>query len=282
MKTLSIVLTLLFYSAALGFSAETESGDYPGLTELRLVTDATSVQPGEPITVGLWIRHAEDFHTYWKNPGIVGIATMFDWKLPEGWTASEITWPTPQKTIMATLTAWGHEGDGTCLLATLTPPKTIEGSEVALKTRVGWMACARTCHPGWHDFELKLPVSNQVTEPDEKWATVFQEARAALPQPIPKDWAFSLTEPAKKTEGEFTLTIESPEPLPADQEGYLFSYDNQIDSDSPQTLRRIDDRTLELTLIYPSFAPSQRPDAVTGLIHLPGWEGEFFEISVPW
>lgn len=275
----SLSLALICIVTAPG--AETESGDYPGLDELRLVTDVTSVQPGKPFTVGLWIDHAEDFHTYWKNPGIVGIATMFDWKLPEGWTASEITWPAPQKTIMATLTAWGYEGDGTCLLVTLTPPERIETSEVSIKTRVGWMACARTCHPGWHDFMLQLPVTQSAGTVDEKWSRIFEETRNALPSADRGDLKLSVTSP-HETKGNFTLTIESSAPLPVDVTGYFFSYDNQVDSDSPQTLVRKNDHELELTLVYPDFGPEPRPTSLTGLIQLNGMTPAFREISVDW
>ena len=41
-----------------------------------------AVQPGQAITVGLFIQHVPEYHTYWKAPGIVGVPTTINWKLP--------------------------------------------------------------------------------------------------------------------------------------------------------------------------------------------------------
>jgi DsbC/DsbD-like thiol-disulfide interchange protein len=37
--------------------------------EAELIAERTSAQPGKPIPVGLKLRMAEHWHTYWKNPG---------------------------------------------------------------------------------------------------------------------------------------------------------------------------------------------------------------------
>jgi len=43
--------------------------------EAELVAATTSAQPGKPITMGLKLRMAPEWHTYWKNPGDSGLPT---------------------------------------------------------------------------------------------------------------------------------------------------------------------------------------------------------------
>ena len=66
-----IFAILFFLLQAPGQAAESEAAKYPGLRELRLVTDVEAIRPGDTFTVGLLFRHEEGYHTYWKSPGIV-------------------------------------------------------------------------------------------------------------------------------------------------------------------------------------------------------------------
>ena len=95
----------------------------PGL-EIGLISESTGVTPGRPLTLGLHIHHLPGFHTYWKSPGIVGMATSIEWSLPEGFTASKIRWPYPQNTFMSKYPCHGYERDVT-LIVDITPPEQI-------------------------------------------------------------------------------------------------------------------------------------------------------------
>ena len=73
----------------------------PGIRSVRLVTDASAVVPGRPLTVGLLLDPEPGHHTYWRGPGIVGVATRLDWNLPPGFAAGPILWPPPETVLMA-------------------------------------------------------------------------------------------------------------------------------------------------------------------------------------
>ena len=88
---MKLLLSLCLLPALLYGQASEETG-----LKLTLMSESLTIVPGEPLTVGLHIQHEPDFHTYWKNPGIVGIATILEWELPPGFTASEISWPYPE------------------------------------------------------------------------------------------------------------------------------------------------------------------------------------------
>ncbi len=266
-------------------AAETPVLEKTGIAGMQLVSDATSIAPGETITVGLVIRHQPLYHTYWKGPGIVGVATNFHWKLPEGFTAGEVQWPAPQITKMAGITAYGFETD-TCLLVPITAPAKLEGKSVSLQVRCGWMACAKSCHPSWHDFSLPLPVnrSGKSTPVDAPWSELFKKTRARFPSPAPDDWKFSLENHSAES---FSLSVNFPEKLTArTKDLYFFSYDLQVNSDEPQQISAgNENKQFKLELVRPEYAP-ENPPSISGVLYHPDGFGnpdtKWMEINVPW
>ena len=95
---------------------------------------------------------------------------------------------------MAGMTVYGYEGE--CLLPmTIHPPaklKPDKDGKVRLKVRAAWMTCEVSCHPGWQDFVLELPVTEEKPKIDEEWREVFQQARARMPVPAPEGWGFEV------------------------------------------------------------------------------------------
>src|ERR1700757_4364756 len=69
------------------------------LVRPELLADTNAIVPVKPFTVGLLLRMAPGWHTYWKFSGDAGLPTELKWKLPTGWRISDIQWPIPLKTI---------------------------------------------------------------------------------------------------------------------------------------------------------------------------------------
>ena len=86
LQILFVVLPLLSHSGAVR-GTESPLHEKDGLT-VQLVTAITEITPGEPFLVGLILDTEEGYHTYWKGPGIVGVATNLEWTLPEGFGIS--------------------------------------------------------------------------------------------------------------------------------------------------------------------------------------------------
>ncbi len=281
------IIRIIFFSTVLALviagAAETEPVKYPGLKNLQFVTDVNSVAAGESFTAGLWFQHEPDYHTYWKSPGIVGVPAIIKWEdLPEGLEIGEIQWPAPRKTLMATLTAWGYETD-TCLLMPVRMPKELGGRKsITLKGRIGWMCCATSCHPGWHDFSLTLPVGDAV-ESDAKWAEIFEASRARFPRPAPDGWQYSAREIDART---IQLEVRAPEAVDWSRV-YFFCDDNQVDSDEPQRVAELTaGGGAVFTFTRPEFAP-EAPASLSGVLHSPeGWPGlgghPWVIASAPW
>ena len=245
---MKLLLSLCLLPALLYGQASEETG-----LKLTLMSESLTIVPGEPLTVGLHIQHEPDFHTYWKNPGIVGIATILEWELPPGFTASEISWPYPELCDMAGHPCHGYEREVT-LLTTITPLAQIEASEITLRAVATWMCCAKTCHPGNKPLQLTLPVSTH-KQPHSAAIKLLSKATREIPKPDP-NW--SMTTLSQKDQSPLKLSFTTTND---DEPQYFFSSDGQISSDQPQKfITSKEPKKWTLTIPRSKFAsPSQSP-----------------------
>jgi len=283
---LIILLELLIPTIRVRSAPVSESKEAPGIKRIQLLTDIPMITPGKAFTVALVIEPLPGYHTYWKGPGIVGVATSFEWDLPDGFTAGEVIWPAPDIVDMAGITAYGYKS-AVMLLTEIQPPGKIEGTSATLRLKSAWMACARSCNPGVAEFSLSIPVNTSgVTPPkNPQIAAEFDSTRNAVPPLAPDSWSVTASLPAK---GVIHLDLTIPGLQPESIEGiYFFCHDMQVDSDEAQQVTIKDSAvdTLRLTLVRPEFAP-QSPATISGVIFCPGgWPGitsPYVEISTPW
>ncbi|MCW5661607.1 MAG: thioredoxin family protein [Burkholderiaceae bacterium] len=145
--------------------------------QAQLVAHAPQgVAPGQPLQLGLLIRHAPQWHTYWKNPGDSGLPTTLEWKLPAGVTAGPIDWPTPRRLPVGPLINYGYEG--TVLLpvaATVTPA--FQGEHLDVGLNAEWLVCKEVCIPQSGEFRLSIPAAASTAG----FADAFARARAQTP-----------------------------------------------------------------------------------------------------
>ena len=269
------------------YAAESEARETPGLSRVQLLTDASAITPGESVTIALLLDPLPGHHTYWRGPGIVGVATRFEWSLPPGFSAGDVLWPPPQKVLMASIKAHGYK-TRTMLLTEIQTPREITDPEVTFEVKCAWMACGKSCHPGVDDFSLTLPVNRLEASPskDALLSAEFEKIRQSVPLPAPSTWAITPRLPAPDRI-ELDLSIPGLSPASAPSISF-FCYDMQVNSDEAQQATIIKDGTMEklrLTLVRPDFAPKS-PAAISGLLHCPGgWPGldsPYVEISAPW
>ena len=246
--------------------------DEPFLT-LKLVSETASIQPGKPFYVGIALHHAPGWHTYWKYPGVVGVPTNIKWQdLPAGFKAEPIDWPEPEPVLMFQIKAQGYERD-VVLPMKITPPADLkEGASITLAGKAAYMCCNRTCHPGFEDLKITLPVKSVSAEPTE-WAKKIQHELSLRPQ-TSAAWTASSEEGKEKIE----LTLK-PGPgaakLSAAEAAKLifFTEDGLIDTDKPQQIERRDDGSLVFELVKTTYIVGDKPTTLTGsLVNPPGWE----------
>ncbi len=152
------------------------------LVKATLLADTSAIVPGKAFNVGLLLRMAPGWHTYWKFSGDAGLPTEIKWKLPPGWKIGEIQWPIPTKTNdPGDIQTYGYQ-DEILLLQEITPPAKIDISPVKLSAEANWLVCEKICIPGGANLELELPTS---TTAEPKNTDLFARYRRLLPQNLP-------------------------------------------------------------------------------------------------
>jgi DsbC/DsbD-like thiol-disulfide interchange protein len=119
-----------------------------------LVSNTDAVAPGTAFRVGLYIRLAPGWHTYWKNPGDAGVPPDIDLTLPTGSKAGPIAWPAPRRLAEGPVMTYAYTGD-VLLPITITPPPGAAG--IAIQAHAQWLVCKDICVPEEGDFRLDLP-----------------------------------------------------------------------------------------------------------------------------
>ena len=141
------------------------------------------IGPGKPLWLGLQLRHAAGWHTYWKNPGDSGLPTELQWTLPSGWQAGAMEWPLPQRVQIGTLANYGYENEVLLPVAVTVPQPLPGGAEVDIQLRASWLVCREECIPQEGTFVLRLPLRSSYA----MHAASFTAALGAVPRlPDPK------------------------------------------------------------------------------------------------
>jgi DsbC/DsbD-like thiol-disulfide interchange protein len=133
-----------------------------------LLANVSVIQPGKPFYLGVQLTIDEAWHVYWKNPGDSGIPTRVHFKLPDGFTAGPLQYPTPHRfTQPGNITIFGYEGT-VLLLAQITPPSTLPPDfQGQFSANVSWLVCQEECIPGKATVNLSLSSASS-PQPDNR------------------------------------------------------------------------------------------------------------------
>ena len=180
----AILLCLVLLAPALGRAAESNIVTSPRVTA-RLVSEQDAVAPGGTLRVGLQLRMAPGWHTYWRNPGDAGVPTSMAFSLPQGAKAGPIAWPAPSRQTEGNITILGYTG--TVLLpVAITAPTT--AGPLPVRVHAAWLVCANICVPEKADFALTLATGAAAPSAE---AGLFAQADARMPRPSP--WRATIT-----------------------------------------------------------------------------------------
>src|SRR3954452_2423983 len=100
------ILLLLLVLAAPAWAAESARVQSERVTA-SLISDTDRVEAGKPFRIGLWLRIAPGWHTYWQNPGDAGAAPEISLAAAK---AGPIDWPTPVRLPEGPLMTYGYTG----------------------------------------------------------------------------------------------------------------------------------------------------------------------------
>lgn len=157
----------------------------------------------EPFTLALRFRIAPEWHLYWKNPGDAGLAPKAEWTLPEGFTVSDLQFPTPHKIATKTAVDYGYD-DELILLATLMPPKT-PPQNFTLKVDLTWLVCRESCIPGDATIEFNTATLSEKSRAEA--TSLIERAREKMPESLSKVDAKLESAIARAQGGKSLLTL---------------------------------------------------------------------------
>ena len=220
---------LLFIgSAALGAQA-TSVTNQPHVS-VEMISQTSTLQAGEPVTLGFHFKIAKGWHLYWSNPGDSGLAPEFIWTLPEGFTAQPVLWPTPQRLPQASLMDYGYKNDVFFMVPIQVPLDAHPGAVITFSARARWLVCDEICVPGRADLEVKMVVKNKKPGPSKK-AKLFTAALKSLPLAWPERWKARGSLDGK----DFHLTLSGPSKV---TDAWFFPlHPNQVDNPVAQNFR---------------------------------------------
>lgn len=183
----ALFATLVAPAVADARGVSDKAANRPGtpIVTASLVADATAIAPEAAFTLAVRLAVPAGWHIYWINPGESGAPTNVDWRLPAGFTATPLAWPTPQRFVSESLVSYGYDGE-VWLTARITPPAGLAaGSTTPVAAAVDWVVCAEVCVPEAATLTLSLPVGAKPRPAAADVARTFVDAAARLPQPAP-------------------------------------------------------------------------------------------------
>jgi thiol:disulfide interchange protein DsbD len=177
---LSLLGLLLLSPAAFPLGGNVVASDN---VKARLVSEVSSLGPGQTAWIALELDIRDGWHTYWRNPGDSGEATKLTWALPAGFTAGDIVWTTPHSFEVAPLVNYGYAKHAVHLVQITAPSDLKAGTPIELAAKASWLVCSDVCIPETADLKLQIPASARAGGIDAHDAALFTEARSELPSP---------------------------------------------------------------------------------------------------
>ena len=203
----------------------------------------TELKPGATVWVAIRQLIDSGWHTYWRNPGDAGLATMLTWNFPKGATAGNPLWPAPERFVSGPVVDYGYRGEA-ILLVPLAMERDAPKNPGLAHVQVSLLECSQMCIPEQATLTIDLRQASGTRG-------IFARARAALPR------AFGGIARAEVTATALTVSLEDPSfaRLRPESVRIFPATLGAVNNDAPAVIRRNGD-TLTWTA---ARAPHPRP-----------------------
>ncbi|MFC5050571.1 protein-disulfide reductase DsbD domain-containing protein [Rubritalea spongiae] len=202
---------------------------------IQFVCDHSEVVTGQSMRVGFRVRHREGFHTYWKQPGIVGYPMQFSILQPELEEAPEVDWDFPERVSMNGHPAHGFKRDVVHSFE-LHVPENFKSDVFSVEVDVAWMACSKNCFPQRHKFRLELPVGAKGVK--SEWFEQLQTREVA---------ELVAWEVSAMRKGDWYEVLLKPQGEKKELGGvYLYSEDGQLTSSFVQQVQQLENGSVRI------------------------------------
>ena len=231
----------------------------------ELISEAATITAGQTFTVALFLHHFDKFHTYWQNPGNVGVPTTIKWDLPDGFSAGPIQWQVPERSKMLVYNCHAYIGDA-YLLVNITAPATLPEGPVTLTANTSWMSCSQKtcCFIAFEKVAVTL-ATGPASKLHPQHAQDIANARKRLPHKDP-NWIVN----AATNKKHITLQIRHKTQSLEQEDLYFYPFEKVSDTELPQHTT-VDGAAYTLTVPQASHLESP-PNRIRGLLYRPsGW-----------
>ena len=128
--------------------------DSTEVSDIRLISAQDSVGGGT-VSLGLQIRLAPSWKTYWRSPGEAGFPPRIDWTGSTNLESVEIAWPAPTRFLeIGDLVTHGYRDEVVFPLAVRATDPSLP---LVLRAVVDYPVCQEICYPFQASFTLELP-----------------------------------------------------------------------------------------------------------------------------
>ena len=154
---------LVSHSGANAMAASSTEWIRTDQSSLRLISEREGVAGRDSLRIGLQIKLAPGWKTYWRTPGDAGIPPNFDWSGSENLKDASVSWPLPESFETYGLTSWGYQDE---VVFPVEVSLKEAGEPLELKLRLQLGICEKVCIPYEHDFTFFLDVGTPDISPE--------------------------------------------------------------------------------------------------------------------
>ncbi len=151
----------------------------------QVLADRHALVPGEELNLAVSLRPDKGWYIYWQNPGASGLPTKIRCSGPADYQIGRVRFPVPVAKFDEKLkeTSYIHPGEAVFLVPVRVPDSAAAGGEAVFTVKASWLVCKKSCIPGNVTLSLTLPVVARASPTKPANAEVFEQGRAALPDP---------------------------------------------------------------------------------------------------
>lgn len=124
-----------------------------------LLASVEPATPGSEFTLGLRLKMAPHWHTYWINPGESGEPTRIKFQAPAGFEIGEIQWPLPTRLEVAGGVTYGYEDEVLLLIPVKVGKSVAPSGNAVIHADATWLCCKETCIEGGAKLHINIPLS---------------------------------------------------------------------------------------------------------------------------
>jgi suppressor for copper-sensitivity B len=147
------------------------------MVRARLVSAVAGTGDLAEVPLGLQVRLAPGWKTYWRSPGDAGLPPAVDWTGSTGLASAEMAWPAPHRFTLFGIETFGYDVEVTFPISAR---PAAPGAPLDLRAGVDLLVCSDVCVPRRLDLALGVP-AGPATPSGE--ANLVARARAAVPGP---------------------------------------------------------------------------------------------------